>query len=185
MPDIVRSPEPCIGFLTAPNSLASQSYENLFKFVTACVVKYLQYSSPATVGIASDVAADLIEKNPSWKTADFLMCFKFFRMRQDIQELKIFGNTVTGQKLMEMVAVYEEHRAAEHEKMMNEKKGEHMRPTVRTHSESDVKKLMGNLADEAAARMEELRMKGKLKERKEAPDENYFKREHGLQDNAA
>lgn len=124
-------------------------------------------------------ANDLIETRPTWKAMDFPNMFKFFRQRQDIEGLKVFGNTITGQKLMEMVAVYEDQRAAEMEKYQREK-SQSEKHTDRLYNDNSIKSLMGRTADEVAAKQEELRQKGKLKERTVAPDENYFSKVHGV-----
>lgn len=200
LPDVVRSAEPSIGFIAAKASIASQHYENLFTFVTACVAKYLNYASPATMGIAPDVAADLIEKSPTWKTTDFLMCFKFFRQRQDLEGLKIFGNTVTGQKLMEMVAVYEEHRAIEFEKFRTEQAGNYRdknreaNPMVQDIAKklrdkgmsATGDRVLGNQYDEYLADKERKGLGGVANQYPHGtPDENYFQREHGAPKDAA
>lgn len=185
-----------MGFSNAPGSLAAKNYDEVFRFATMCVAKYLQYASPSTVGIAADIAADIIETRPTWKLADFILCFKFLRQnagqnlpkntdpncivyKKDAESLKVFGNIITGTKLMEMIALYEETRVVEFEKCRKESL-----PTStikRTAQDTSVKSLMGRMAEDAAAKREQLRLKGQLHdEKKVAPDEDYFKREHGV-----
>lgn len=71
--------------------------------------------------MAIQFAQDLIETRPDWKIADVDYFFKFIRQRQDIESCRIFGNKITGLKLMELVCVYEDCKAIEREKMLKEK----------------------------------------------------------------
>lgn len=195
-PRIVRSNEPSV------LKLKQESFETLLGFVTMCVKNYLEYSFPSQVGIAAMFANDLIETRPTWKAADFVNLFKFFRQRMDTisavnsdpncvikkpdnENLKVFGNTITPQKLMEMVAVYEEHRAVEFEKFVNETRGEYQNPGERSFSDDSIKGQLGRMMEATSAKQEEKRMKGQLHERKVTSDENYFQREHGAPKDAA
>lgn len=188
LPDIVRSTEPSV------LKLRQDDYPQLFSFVTACATNYLGYCFPQQTAIAPNFANDLIETRPTWKLADFVAMFKFFRQRQDLPELKVFGNTITGVRLMEMVTVYEEHRAREFEQLQAEKRGEYVaanrvanplvqRLALKMKGEGFAPtgdKVLGAQSERVNAEQERRRMNGEINERSVAPDETYFKREHGV-----
>lgn len=110
---------------TSLHLLRKDKYEEVFAFALMCARNYLEYAYPNQVNLAAQFALDLIETRPTWKLADVVNLFKTFRQRQDLEGLKVMGNTMTGQKLMEMVGVYEELRAIEHEKVIAIQQGEH------------------------------------------------------------
>lgn len=174
LPAIVRSSEPSLYKLSLDNHTA------LLAFATMCVRQYLEHCFPAQTGIATMFASDLITTRPTWKAADFINIFRFFRQRQDLDGLKVFGNTITHSKLMEMVTIYELERAKEKERYEDEKKGLYLQPAPRRYSDSSVKSELGRIAEATAAKQEEKRAKGWLREEKVAPDEAFFKREFGV-----
>lgn len=201
LPDIVRSTEPCIGFSSAPGSLAAKKYEEVYAFVVFCVKSYLEYAYPGQVGISAMFAADLIEKYPTWKIADFVNVFKFLRHRQDMEELKVMGNTMTPAKLMELVGVYEAHRSEEFLKFKQEQAGKYKEENRKGNpvTEKILKDLrerekikdatgdkrFGQQSEATAAEQERERtefkngrFQAKEKPRTIAPDETYFEREH-------
>ncbi len=175
LPEIIRSSEPSV------LKLRQENFNELLLYVTACVKNYLDYCFPNQSGIATQFANDLIDTRPTWKAADFISLFKFFRQNAHLEGLKVFGNTITGSRLMEMVAVYEEHRAGELQKMHEEKRGnlQEQNRRERTFNDTDTKALFGRMAEDAAARQEEKRVKYGTKETP-APDETYFKEVHGV-----
>lgn len=61
--------------------------------------------------VSLQFAVDITESRPDWSLLDILNLFKFIRQRQDLPENKIFGNKISPIKLMELTAVYEEHKA--------------------------------------------------------------------------
>lgn len=115
---IIESETPSVLFLK------QQDYDSLYDFVTACATNFLKLCYPNQVQIAPVIASDLIETRPTWRAADFPNLFKFFRQRQDIEGLRVMGNQITIPKIMEMVVIYEEHRAAEVERQRAKQKGE-------------------------------------------------------------
>lgn len=155
--------------------LAKENYETLFKFVVLVLSDYFSFSHPHLQGAVNRIASDLIETRPTWKAADFIYLCKFLRQRQDIQDLKTYG-LLTPEKFYAMVTVYEDHRAQEFETYQREKQGEikEQERLPRTHDATDVKSLMGRMADQAAEKQEERRMKGRP-DPKPAPDENWFR----------
>lgn len=103
-------------------ALRQENFEGLFKLAEACVARFLNYVG-ANESLAPTIASDLIELRQDWRAADYVNCFKFIRQRKDIPELKIYGQ-LTPDKLMEMVCIYEEHRAMELEQYHAARKGE-------------------------------------------------------------
>lgn len=75
------------------------------------LVTYSTGEQQATTSV--QFAKDILNTRPDWKIADVDMLFTFIRTRQDLPECRIFGNKITGIKLMELVAVYEAERADE------------------------------------------------------------------------
>lgn len=156
LPDVLRSSEPSV------ISLVKTNYPNLMKFAALSVKNYLIYCFPAQANIATQFASDLIEQRPDWKAADFILCFKFIRTRQDLPELKVFGNTITPQKLNEMIAVYEEHRSIEREKIHAERKGKSLQEG----------KHLNELGEDVAKRLMEKKDKP-IEYQGDIPDENH------------
>lgn len=94
--------------------------------------------------IAVQFAQQIIKREPTWEIGDAINFFNFIQMRQDLDALKIFGNRITPIRLMEMVATYDEYKAEEHERIMNEDKAKHTAgTTVRVASDQSVKAIMG------------------------------------------
>ncbi len=118
LPDIIRSSEPSVIKLRADN------YGSLFDYAVTCATNYLSVCYPNQLGLAPVIASDLIDTRWSWKAADFINLFKFLRQRQDIEELRVFGNQLTMPKFMELVSVYENYRAMEFEKAKQEQLGQ-------------------------------------------------------------
>lgn len=160
-------------------TLSKNNYVELFKFTQVMVKNYLAYCFPNQVNISAQFAADLIESRPSWKAADFINVFKFFRQRQDLEGLRVMGNSITPQRLMEMVAVYEDHRAQEMELYQAKKKGEHQQVTERGQGNS-MKALMGKEMDSIASKNEQLREKGYSQTYPGVADEKYFEKANDL-----
>lgn len=117
-PSIVASKEDSV------MKLRTDNYELLVNFAVMCAKSFLEICYPNQVHIAPVIASDLIETRPTWRAADFINLFKFLRQRQDLEELRVMGNQITVPKLMEMVAVYEDHRAMALEQHHAGKKGE-------------------------------------------------------------
>ena len=83
---------------------------------------YLKESYPAQVGtgIGFIFANYIIEMRCTWNMFDIVNFFKFIRTRKDIEGLRVFGNTLTPDKLIEFTVIYEEHRAMKVEEVINE-----------------------------------------------------------------
>lgn len=137
LPDIIRSSEPSI------IKLRAEKYDSLYDYAVRCATNYLQVCYPNQIGLAPVIAADLIETRWSWKAADLVNLFKFLRQRQDIEALRVFGNQMTMPKFMELVSVYEAHRADEFEKFRNEQGGKH----------ATENKILNPLAEKLALKM--------------------------------
>ncbi len=117
LPDIIRSSEPSL------LKLSKENYDALYDFAVASASNYLKICFPNQIHLAPVMASDLIETRISWKAADLVNLFKFLRQRQDIKGLRVTGNVLLMPKFMELVSVYEEHRAQELEKFQMEEKG--------------------------------------------------------------
>lgn len=63
--------------------------------------------------VAAQFAVDILESRKHWTLYDVIYFFKFIRQRQDLEELKIFGNAfkITPIVLSRLVSVYEEHKS--------------------------------------------------------------------------
>lgn len=61
--------------------------------------------------VSLQFAVDITESRHDWNLLDILHFFKFIRQRQDLPENKIFGNKISPIKLMELTAIYEEHKS--------------------------------------------------------------------------
>lgn len=61
--------------------------------------------------IALQFAFDITDVRKDWNLLDIVNFFKFIRQRQDITENKIFGSKINTIKLMELAAIYEDHKA--------------------------------------------------------------------------
>lgn len=135
VPDIVRSTEPSV------MKLRKDNYGQVLSFAVMCIKNYLEYSYPNNVNISAQFASDLIDSRPYWKLADFVMCFKW--LRQNPQP--VFGNSITPQRLLEIIAAYEDTRAQEHEKAYYENRGKHI----------EENKTLNPLAEQLALKMRE------------------------------
>lgn len=71
--------------------------------------------------ISTQFAVDIVEVRPDWNILDIIYFFKFIRQRQDLPEMKIFGNKITPIKLMELTAVYEENKSIAREQWHHKK----------------------------------------------------------------
>lgn len=116
--DILQSKEASV------MKLRKENYDDLYDFAVDCAGNFLKLCYPNQIGLAPVIASDLIETRPTWKALDFINLFKFFRQRQDLEGLRVFGNQITIPKLMEMVSVYEQHRAQAIEDLHNQEKGD-------------------------------------------------------------
>ena len=133
IPDIVISSEPSV------MKLRKEKYEHLLSFAVMCVKNYLEYCYPNNVNISAQFASDLIDDRPTWKLADFVMCFKW--LRQNPQP--VFGNTITPQRLLEIISAYEDAKAQEREKAYYENRGKHL----------EENKTLNPLAEQLALKM--------------------------------
>lgn len=117
--EIIRSKEPNIQKLI----LAGRKEETQILIFEACR-QFLDLNSPAENNkeLAVQFAEDIIETRPDWKIEDIKYLFKFIRQRQDIPELKLFGNKITGIRLMEMVVTYENYKSEGRERVVAETK---------------------------------------------------------------
>lgn len=133
LPAIVRSAEPSV------MKLRNENYGQVLSFAVMCVKNYLEYCFPNNVNIAAQFAADLIDSRPTWKMADFVMCFKW--LRQNPQP--VFGNQITPQRLLEIIVAYEEQRANAMEQAHYERKGQ----------QATENKVLNPLAEKLALKM--------------------------------
>lgn len=101
-------------------SLVKHSYDDIIEAIYVKAVTFLTINSTGdNIGhISRQFAQDIIETRPDWKIVDIDYFLKFVRQRQDIEQCRIFGNKITGMKLMELVVVYEEHKSEAREKKL-------------------------------------------------------------------
>lgn len=99
---------------TDPEGIIESIYVRCVTFLT------INSNGDNTGLIARQFAQDIFETRPDWKTEDIDYFFKFIRQRQDIPECKIFGNKITGIKLMELAVIYEDYKSQERERMIKE-----------------------------------------------------------------
>ena len=118
--EIIKSKEPSIHLLRNDED----EKQNLFNFAVACITNYLELCFPGQIHFAPAIASDLINTRDDWRAADFINCFRFLRQRQDIEAIRVYGNTLTIPKMMELVSVYECERADAYEINQASKKGE-------------------------------------------------------------
>lgn len=113
-------------------------------------------------------ARQIIKREPTWEIGDAVNFFNFIQMRQDLPELKIYGNTITPLRLLEMVGVYNEHKAEERERIVAEEKGKFISASTRENSETSIKALMGKELERIQIRDDDKKSVGVT------PDEKYF-----------
>lgn len=159
-------------------TLAKNNYELIFKLSLAVITDYFNVAHPNMLPTANRIAADLIETRPSWKAADFINLCKFLRQRQDIQELKVYGQ-ITFEKFVSNIAVYEDYRAQEMEAYHAKKKGEHNNSVSERGQGNSMKALMGKEMDSISAKNEALRDKGYRQDYPGVADEKYFDKLNG------
>lgn len=168
--------------------IKKDSYDQLYDFAVSCAGQYLKLCYPNQIGIAPVIASDLIESRPDWKASSFIHCFKFLRQRQDIEGLRVMGNQITVPKLMEMISVYEDHRAAALEQFHAKKKGNLSEENKSLPAQKLLEKFtvkadenlvirdagMGNDFDRTQAERE--RTGKDVSYPNQVPDENYFRK---------
>lgn len=120
-----------------------------------------------TSDLAFLFSQQIIKREPTWEVGDAVNFFNFIQMRQDLPELKIYGNRITPIRLMEMVSVYNEHKAIEMEKVIAEKKGDV--PVKREFSDTSIKSLMGKELERIHIRDDDKKPPIGV-----VPDEKYF-----------
>lgn len=123
-------------------------------------------------GVGADFASDIIDREPTWTLQDVVLFFKFVRQRQDIEALQVQKNKLSSMQMMKWVPIYEEHKAEEREKLLEEKKSqiydEHF---TRESEDRSIKGLMGKQLEKLQAERE----KNPVKQIKRPPaDEVYF-----------
>lgn len=160
-PAIIRSNEPTVFVMMREN------YELIFKFVIVVMTDYFNYAHPNMLPMVNRLASDLIETRQTWMAADFINLFKFLRQRQDIPEMKLYG-ALTPDKFMQMVCIYEEHRAQERERWEAEKKSEHLFPSERQGKDDFETFRIGKEIERAKS--------GWKQPQKVVPDEKYFEK---------
>lgn len=165
-------------------SLAKENYEMIFKLFLAVLTDYFNFCHPVLIPSANRIAADLIETRPTWRAADVINLCKFFRQRQDIEELKVYGQ-ITPEKFIANVSVYETHRAMALEQHHAKSKGE----TTNKHEKLNAlaEKVAQKFKDKDVV-LQDLGMGKQLEKtqaerertgkdvsyRKEAPDQKFF-----------
>lgn len=124
---VLELPEPILA------DVARKDYDFAYDMIAKITKQFIKANldQDNAGGIALQFSSDIIEGEPTWKLADVIMFFKFIRQRQDIPELKIYGK-LTALRLMELKAVYEDHRAIEREDQYNKKKSEWKDPRQRS-----------------------------------------------------
>ncbi|MCB0539696.1 MAG: hypothetical protein KDE33_19425 [Bacteroidetes bacterium] len=124
--------------------------------------------------MALQFALDVVESKPDWRVLDILNLFKFIRQRQDIEELRIFGNKISPMKLMSLVAVYENHKSEARE-LYQKKIG-----AENEHGVFGNQKLLGESKEAEQSRKLEVaeqlnKMTKKLKQIEDDKADNVFK----------
>lgn len=88
---------------------------DVLKYTQQITIRFLQVNFPDinAVEVATQFALDVLESRSDWTLYDVIYFFKFIRQRQDLEELKIFGNAfkITPIILSRLVTVYEEHKS--------------------------------------------------------------------------
>lgn len=115
--EVIESPEPNF------QRLSKEYYNDAIGVIAGKTTIFLNINSTGdnNAEIAYQFAGDLLSTRPDWKIEEIDFFFKFIRTRQDIPELKLFGNKITGLKLMEFVSVYEDYRSQEREEYLRKK----------------------------------------------------------------
>ena len=95
--------------------LKKEQEVEVLKHTQQITIRFLQVNFPDVnaVEVATQFALDVLESRTDWTLYDVIYFFKFIRQRQDIEELKIFGNAfkITPIILSRLVSVYEEHKS--------------------------------------------------------------------------
>lgn len=159
--------------------------DQVFNYATLCATNYLEMCFPGQISLAPVIASDLIATRDDWRAADILNFFKFIRQRQDLEGIRVFGNTITIPKLMEMVSVYEYHRADAIERHQYKQKGEIAERDKKLNAlaekvaqkfkDKDVVLQDFGMGKQLEKTISERERTGKdVSYRKEAPDEKFF-----------
>lgn len=143
---------------------------NLTKAVFSVAAIFMADNFPDQNGsdISVQFAKQIINREPTWELGDIVNFFDFIVMRQDLPELKVYGNKITPFRLMEMVSVYNEHKAEERERIVAEEKGKFILASTRENSETSIKALMGKELERIQIRDDDKKSVGVT------PDEKYF-----------
>lgn len=170
-------------------AMRQNSYTDLFKFVCVIVTDWATKFHPNLTGLTNEIAADLIETRDTWKAEDFIHFFKFIRQRQDLPEMKVYGQ-MSYEKLIAMLTIYEETRAdalvklhasrkgdfSENNKQLDElTKGIAEKIASKTYEKKD--EVLGKQLEATEAKLEQERMKPNYKPPvTKVPDERYFEK---------
>lgn len=109
---VLKTPE--MAFLAQKNN-----EPELMSTISQIAAKFVSVNFPDsnTDDVSFQFAVDVVEIRPDWNILDVVMFFKFIRQRQDIDEVKVWGNKITPMKLMSLMAVYEQHKSEAREQM--------------------------------------------------------------------
>jgi len=93
--------------------LTKEQEKNILTLIHMLSDRFFKVNFPDanTSEFASQFAVDILETRPDWTLYDVIYFFKFIRQRQDLDELKVFGNAfkITPIVLSKFLSVYEEN----------------------------------------------------------------------------
>lgn len=172
---ILESKEPSVMLL------AKENYEQLFNHVVTVATNYFQICHPSLLHLAPVIASDLIRNNPSWRAADFINMFRFFRTSPTDTNLNMtyerLINRVTEYELSRTEAL-EVHHAKNKGKFAEDSKSlDNISPKIlEKFASKDYEKPIGDMTLDYSKFQADKEKKGRTPLREIAPSENYFKK---------
>ena len=104
--------------------LTKEQEKNILTHIHMLSDRFFKVNFPDanTSEVASQFAVDILETRPDWTLYDVIYFFKFIRQRQDLDELKVFGNAfkITPIVLSKFLSVYEEHKSYAIDRLRNQ-----------------------------------------------------------------
>lgn len=143
---------------------------DLLSAITKLTKRFIDvnFAGENSTDTAVQFAIDLLDVRVDWSVLDVVHFFKFVRQRQDLPECKIFGNKISPIKLMELTAVYEEHKAIAREIYLKNETSKSFFGTIESRIEVDKQIGQGEAKPDTRFKelAEELNQKLKLKKDK-------------------
>jgi len=141
-------------------NIQEENERELLQSIMKLTERFVRVNFPdvSAQDVSLQFSVDIIENRPDWNLLDILNFFKFIRQRQDIPENKIFGNKISPLKLMELTAVYENHKSIAREQWhrMESNRLEHGTQEERMQIGTGYQKLIGSTKEEKDTRFSDL-----------------------------